>query len=100
MADDRQERHLVFTVTVSFPMLDIDHTDDSIRWSDYRYREKGFVFVLWEGVKDFESRILACVPRDGDWLDFLCYPARNSLSNAHRNFSDQPGMRILRGAKN
>jgi len=47
-------------------------------------------------VKDFEARVLARVPRNRHWLDFLRNPTRDALSDSHRNLSNQPWMRILR----
>src|SRR3954466_14092234 len=47
-------------------------------------------------MKKFESRIFAGVPGDGDRLYLLRHPAGDSFSDPHRNFTDQPGMRIFR----
>src|SRR5262249_50772910 len=96
MANNRQQRHLVFTVTMRPPMLNIDDANDAVlRRCHDGHRKKCFVFIFRKCVKDFEARVLARVPRNRDWLDFLCNPTRNALSDPHRNLSNQPWMRIL-----
>src|SRR5881394_3043155 len=47
-------------------------------------------------MENLEAGILARVPRYGDRLNFFRHPTRDSLSDPHRNLSDQSRMRILR----
>src|SRR5437867_1393781 len=100
MADDRQQRHFAFAVAMRLPMLNVNHTDHFIGgWRHDWNRQECFVLVLWKCVKYFEPAVPACVPGDCDRLDFLRYPSRDSLANAHRNLTDQTWMRILRSTQ-
>jgi hypothetical protein len=95
MAEDRKESLLAFAMPMHFAMLDVDHTNDTIRRRNDRNRQECFVFVFWKRVKNFRPAVFVRVTRDSYGLDFLGHPARNSLSHFQSNLADQSRMWIF-----